>query len=301
MGGLWYKSAVVVFWLVSMSWLLGTKVLPPLMLGTPPTYSAILKDQPERRVGWDLFWNDRPAGTALSETKHTDDGITEVHSRVRIDGLTLADLSPLRINLLGGAFDPEKQKVSMHADSEFDIDPLGRLLSFEATLRMSPLPEPIRVLGNVEGNQMVVTVRSDDFSYRTTMYMPPDRPVGDTLAPQLRLPRLRLGQTWTEPVYNPFMPATQPMELVQAAVEREDYLNWNGTLQPVLLVTYRPERGLRSDGTPLAEPRGRAWVRPRDGEVLQQEARVGSAVLRFVRQTGPVAGAAMPENSGAAP
>ena len=53
MYGRWYTTAVVFCWLASMTWLVTTKILPPLQLGDPPSYAAIVAAQrgPERRLG----------------------------------------------------------------------------------------------------------------------------------------------------------------------------------------------------------------------------------------------------------
>ena len=53
--------------------------------------------------------------------------------------------------------------------------------------------------------------------------LPSDALLSDILSPQMRLPGLRLNQTWTVPVYSPFMP-DKPLEIIRATVERHGAL-----------------------------------------------------------------------------
>lgn len=288
MTGLGYNATVALFWLVSMSWLLWAKVLPPLLVGSPPTYARILDNTSIEPVAWDILWDGETVGSAHSEIVNNRlDSTVQMWSWVSFQNLPIAKLNPLKINFLNQMLERSRPTISLEAESRVEIDSLGRLVAIESKVDGGLLVEPVQLLGNVEDGKLRIVIRSGDFSYRTEMYVPPERVVGDTLAPQGRLPGLRLGQTWTEPVYNAFMPPTQPMEMLQATVEREDFLLWNGKIEPTLLVVYRAEDGKGSAESPSAA-RGRAWVR-RDGLVLQQEAQMGDSALRFVRRpTAPL-------------
>jgi hypothetical protein len=282
MTGLGYNVTIVLFWLTTMSWLVWTKVLPPLFAGTPPTYARTV-DETAAPVGWELLWDGQPVGSAQSEVaRNTLDHTTQLWCWVTFEDLPISKLNPLKINFINEMLERTRRTISMQAESRIEIDSLGRLLSLESTVDGGLLIDPVQLLGLAEGGKLRLTIRSGDFSYKTELYLPPDRIVGDTLAPQARLPGLRIGQTWSEPVYNAFMPPTQPMEMLQAKVEREDFLLWNGQIERTLLVVYRTDSGKSHSDDP-SEARGRTWVR-RDGIVLQQEAQMGSSVLRFVRQ-----------------
>ena len=41
----WFNAAVVVLWLATMSWLVTEKVLPPLLVGEPPSYHQVIEAQ----------------------------------------------------------------------------------------------------------------------------------------------------------------------------------------------------------------------------------------------------------------
>lgn len=288
MSTVWYNTTVVAFWLTTMTWLVWTKVLPPLLTGTPPTYSAILARHTDDKIAWDLYWDNRPVGEARSETRALDDGVTLIRSVVNFENLPLAKLSPLRIKALTQLLGGEERLISMSAEAKFEIDPLGRLLAFESSFGRGLLPDPVIVLGTVVGAQLNINVRAGEFGYKTAMHLPTDRPIGDTFSPQGRLPGLRLGQKWTEPVYSPFSPPGRPLDLLRVEVARHDYLVWNGEIRKTLLVVYQNEGDQPGDER---RARGRVWVLP-DGSVIQQEAAVGDSRLRFVRRPQAVVTAA---------
>jgi hypothetical protein len=67
MGSRVFNTAVILVWLAAMSWLVVEKVLPPLQVGEPPNYRAILADQANRSaVCWSIRWNDKLIGFAAS-------------------------------------------------------------------------------------------------------------------------------------------------------------------------------------------------------------------------------------------
>ena len=53
--------AVNALWLLSMTWLVSTKVLPMMSQGEPPTYRAILAYRKPEPVGWTIQWTDAGA------------------------------------------------------------------------------------------------------------------------------------------------------------------------------------------------------------------------------------------------
>ena len=104
MNSRWYNTAVVVLWLATMSWLVTEKVLPPLLVGEPPSYRQIIEAQNrDPPVGWQVLWKGQPLGWALTDTKLQPNGLTtEIHGRVHFDALPLgADDARLAPALLG--------------------------------------------------------------------------------------------------------------------------------------------------------------------------------------------------------
>jgi hypothetical protein len=140
----------------------------------------------------------------------------------------------------------------------------------------------ISVKGTVEGSQMIFVLRVGEFVRETSVYIPADSLMGDILSPKAFLPNLRVGQTWTVPVYSPVRPPTSPMEILQAKVESIDPIVWQNKVTPTSLVVYRTDAGTGRGGA--ADIRGKNWVNL-DGLVIKQEVTLLSARLTFIRMT----------------
>ncbi len=279
MGGRLYNSVVVVFWMATMSWLLIDKVWPTLRVGEPPNYSSVLKrDVGEPPVCWLIYWNDKPTGWAASRIIRRGDGMAEMHSRVYIGEMPIDQLAP---GWLGAIIKPVLRRpgrLDMDAQSKLDIDPLGRLVSFDSSVRLASIADAVRMQGVVDGNRLKLSVQSGDITYKTEKYLSPEALVGDALSPQACLPGLHVGQQWTTPVYSPFRPPNSPMEVLEATVERQEPIVWNGESTSALVVVYRSDAGTSLVG----EPRGKLWVRS-DGLVLRQEIAMLNSHLEFSR------------------
>ncbi len=282
MGSKPFNVIVVLFWLATMSWLVSDKVLPLLRVGEPPSYRSILAnehDQPP--VCWSILWNDHLMGWAASQVTDRPDGMNEMHSRVYIGELPLDEIAP---GLLGFLVRPLLDQIGSHdldARSRLEVDPLGRLVGFESKIRLAKLRDAIKMQGRIEGAQLKLHVQSGEWLYKTERYLPSNALVGDALSPQARLPELRVGQTWTMPVYNAFRPYNSPIEILQARVERNEPLVWNGRSISAQVVVYRADSG--SALVAAREARGKLWVDPDEGTVLKQEVTVFSSRLQFVR------------------
>ncbi|MBS0211502.1 MAG: hypothetical protein JSS27_21375 [Planctomycetes bacterium] len=294
-----FNIAVVVFWLTSMAWLVDQKILPTLIVGDPPSYRALLadKDKPPEPVGWRITLNDQPLGWAISRTLRDADGGQEFNTRLFAERVPLAAMTPAWINsfmrvLQQGGHIPDL-RLDVDVSTRLSIDPLGRPFSLDSVAglgyrsRNNTLAEGFRIRmdGKIDDNRLDLQIRSGDASYVTQFYLPRDSLVSDALSPQARLPNLRIGQSWSVPLYNPFRPPSTPVEMMRAAVERRDDLEWNGQSTPTLLIVYRSDVGSELSNKDL--PRGRCWVAI-DGNVIRQEMQMGTAQLAFERVAAPV-------------
>ncbi len=276
MGNRAFHAVVVLLWASTTGWLVVAKVLPPLLVGEPPTYRSTLQEQ-HRVIAWRLEWNGQPIGWSASKVLPAEDGVTEVHSRMLLDDLPLKEMSPYWLRPLLA----QLGTMDMDARSRVEIDPLGALSHFRSTVRIGEIADAVRVRGHVDGSQLHVEVRSGEFQYKKQLPLPPDALVGNELTPQAELPGLRVGQSWTMPVYSPFYP-NQPLEIWQASVDEEGMLQWNDEMVTTRIVSYRADSGAALGAS--TKPRGRLWV-ARDGRVLQQESMLLNSQLRFVRMT----------------
>jgi hypothetical protein len=286
MGNHPFNAIVILFWLATMSWLVVVKILPPLRVGEPPSYGSVLQQSVEQQpVCWSIRLQDKSIGWAASKTVRRKDGITELYSRVYLADLPLDELAP---GWLGSVLKPALRNfgpLDVDKKSRLVIDPLGRLVGFDSRVRVGEIPDVIKVQGQIEGSALTLVVQSGEMSYKVERYLPPDALMADELSPQARMPGLRVGQTWTVPLYSPFRPLNSPIEVLQASVEREDHMTWDGQAVISRIVVYRSDPGSGLVGN---ETRGKIWVRD-DGLVLRQEVDIFRSRLHFVRLTDSAA------------
>jgi len=278
----WFNAAVILMWLCSMSWLLLTKVLPPFRVGDPPSYqSVLLKEHNLPPVCWLIRWRDEPIGWAASRVLRKSDKMIAIEGQVFLERLPLEEMAP---GWLGNMLKPlmRQNATATSAITRMDIDPLGRLVGFETKLALDRVEDAIRISGQVDGNKLQMTVaQSGDYIYRDQdRYLPTGALLGDQLMPQAMLPGLRLGQTWTVPVYNPFRSPKNAIEILQAEVESKSSIYWNGETTPALVVVYRSDPG--ASLASHREARSRMWVRE-DGLVMKHEMVFFNSPLMFVR------------------
>lgn len=277
----WYTPAVILLWLSTMTWLVWQKVLPPMLVGDPPKQQEILAARSrERTVGWDISFNGRPLGWAVSTTVPSPDGGAELRASAHFDHLPVAEITPGWIQTLFKLAEHEATRVRLDARSTVRLDRAGRPSKFRSVVELSPLGDTIELEGQVDGTRLSLVARSGEFSYTTQTYLPAGTMVGDSLSPQTQLPGLHAGQTWTAPAFSPLRPPNSPVEILRASVERMVVFPWSGTTYDAWLVTYRAESGLSLLGG--SRPQGRLWVR-RDGMVLQQQVSLMECELTFTR------------------
>jgi hypothetical protein len=280
MGNKPFNFIVILFWLATMGWLVTAKILPALRVGDPPNYASILEhtgDEPPDC--WKIQMQGRTIGWAAGKVVRRRDGVSEFYSRVYLGALPLDELAP---GWLAGVLEPifaDLREMDIDKRSRFSIDPLGRLSEFESRLRLGTVVDAIKVQGQVDGSTLDLSVQSGEISAKISRSLSPNSLLSDELSPQARLPGLRVGQTWTVPLYSPFRAATSPLEILQASVEREAPFDWDGETVNTRVIVYRGDPGSGLSG---GETRGRMWVRD-DGVVLLQEVTIFRSVVRFER------------------
>jgi hypothetical protein len=280
MGNKPFNVIVVLFWLATMSWLVVAKILPALRVGDAPNYASILEhtlDEPPDC--WKIQMQGRTIGWAAGKVVRRDDAVSEFYSRVYLGALPLDELAPGWLSSVLKPVFSNLREVDIDKRSRFTVDPLGRLSEFESRLRLGNVADAIKVQGQVDGATLTLSVQSGEISATTTRPLSPNSLMSDELSPQARMPGLRVGQTWTVPLYSPFRTAGSPLEILQAIVEREDPFDWDGQTVNTRVIVYRGDSGSGLSG---GQTRGRMWVRE-DGVVLLQEVSVFRSLVRFER------------------
>ena len=276
-----FNTAVVLLWLAAMTWLVETKVLPPLVVGDPPNYSRII-DLPGQATasGWNILLNHRCIGWALSDTQRQRSGLVEIRDRVHFDDLPVAEVTPAWAQAFSKMLTRPLDKLRLDARSTLTIDPLGRLLGFDSAVQLPPLDDVLRVHGTLEGQQLQLTIDAGGTPFTSETSLPSDALLSDALSPQDRLPGLRAGQKWTVPVYSPLWSAKTPLEIIHAEVEGLEPLLWNGVMEDCWLVVYRSDAESGADRS--QPPRGRLWAQ-RNGTVVRQQIFFFNAAITFER------------------
>jgi len=279
----WYGIAVVLLWLGMMTWLLTQKVLPALRIGDPPSYRTIVAQEHPKPVGWRLMMNGRQLGWAWSTIRKSSNLTTDVRSRVHFDNVPIDRLIPSWLRGIVSTGSQPLGKLQLEVESKMLLDPLGRLVDFDSALRSTAEgPSLVRLQGSVEGTKLKLSVHSGTFQYDPEISLRPNDLLGDNLAPQMRLPGLRQGQTWTVPSYSPLSPLNQPIEILQAKVEELTTIRWNNSEQSAWLVVYRSDMVGESGND--KDIRSRLWVKP-DGAVLRQQVQLFDSTLVFIRMS----------------
>lgn len=277
----WFSLTVVLLWLTTMTWLVTQKVMPALLIGEPPSSSDILEAQEEEPiVGWNVAWDDRQLGWALSQTLKLPHGLTEVNSLIHFDELPIGEMTPNWLRGVLGPLGNRDARFRMDTRSTLVFDALGHLSRFESAVQFEPLVDAMKLRGSIDGSTLALTVRVGDFAYDKEVPLPNSAALGDAFSPQSKLPGLRAGQKWTVEVYSPLLPPNAPMNILEAKVERREPIRWDDQLIDAWLVVYRKDQGARASRSSDSE--GKMWVHP-NGTVLKQEVKLLNASLTLVR------------------
>jgi hypothetical protein len=280
----WFTSMVVLTWLATTTWLVVSKVLPPLRRGEPPSYRSMYNadGQSDPPVGWEMSIGGKPLGWAITRVEPNGEKATRVYSHIHFDQIPLEEFSQAWMRTIIRSALRSADTLQMDADSELQIDSLGHLSNFISTLHPAGFSNTIRIRGRVQGSQLNISIEAGEGMYHFETYLPADSLVADELSPQPRMVGLHLGQEWTVPVFSPLRDPTMnlPIEILQAKVESRDLLMWDDKAVPVNVVVYRADSGSALSSTQL--PRSKLWVCD-DGTVLKQEVAILKAKLLFSR------------------
>ena len=254
--------AILLFWVYAAGGLLRRDVLPDFWTTPPPDLRTIAAAEEDTRpTEWDLsvaedsaYRSLRSVGRAMTESKRTADGGTELISRVSFDsgGLLKGTQFAQRADAIG-------QDGHLEVDTTCEIDPSGNLRRFRAKIRMTGDPDALMALdGRVQGKSLEVVARGPIALLNWTKSFPyePRGMIQNAMGPIDRLPGLQVGQRWETRVVSPL---TGRVERVNVEVTGKRAIQWDNNVVTTLEVV--------THFTPIS---ARTWVRP-DGLVLRQE------------------------------
>jgi hypothetical protein len=260
-----------------MSWLMVARILPPFFHGEPPTHGKMVREP----VCWEIEYEGRSVGRAMSQAVPGTMGTTEIHSRILINGIDIRELVP---QLLGNVV-RSLGSVSLDTRSVFVLDSLNNLSSFNTKVKVNDLPVVMKVRGKVDGAELKLTITSAGVTHPTMSYpVPSNSTLTSELIPDPKMLQVYVGRKWQQEVYSPFRAPGDSLEILQAEVVEERFIDHRGEQTRARKIEYR---SLSAAGV-AADNRLRAvvWVAD-DGTVLRQDVFLMNAKLRFERCTEP--------------
>jgi hypothetical protein len=277
MGNRIFVGVVVMLWLGTMSWLMVARILPPFFQGEPPTHGVIIRDEP---ICWQIEYDGRTVGHAVSQAVPGALGTTEIHSRVLLEGIDIRNLAPQWMSALVRGLG----EISLDTRTAITLDSLGSLSSFDTRVWLNDMPLVMKVLGRIEGAELLLKLQSGDMTHEARHPVPAQALLASELIPEPKLLQIYVGRKWQQEVYSPFRPPTNSIEIVQAEVVEETWIERRGDRTRARKIEYRtlPPAGVAASNT----LRSVVWVDD-EGTVLRQDVYLMDARLRFDRCTEP--------------
>ena len=277
MGNRIFVGVVVTLWAGTMSWLMVARILPPFFHGEPPKHGVLVQDP----VCWEIQYRGRPVGYAVSQSVPGAMSTTEIHSRIKVDGIKVRELAPQWMVGLVRSI----EAVSLDTRSVFVLDSLNNLSSFNTKVRLNDMPVIMRVRGKIEGAELKLTIQSGDSPQAPVSYpIPSDSSLTSELIPDPKMLQMYVGRRWQQEVYSPFRPPGSSLEILEAQVVEERSIEHRGERVRARKIEYRSlsSAGVTADNRLRAE----VWV-AEDGNVLRQDIYLMDAKLRFERCMEP--------------
>jgi hypothetical protein len=289
-----FNGLVIVFWMITMTWLLAEKVIPPMLGGDPPDYQSVLEPPKHEQLpdAWKLRWKDRTVGFAASRVEVRPSGELDRLTFVEFEDLPLDAILSEMLGPVVAIVKPLIQSsrgldINMLVATRMTFDANRRLSRFDTNIDLSGFQDFLRLEGTVTDDgklDIVAQLSSGNFgagqTFKHSVQLPPEALVEGSLSPRPELKGLYIGQKWTIPVFRSF-PPNSPVQILQAEVEQHDIILWGTDEVETKLVVYRTEAGSGVHAT--REPISREWVR-HDGAVLRQQVRFSGLELTFERE-----------------
>lgn len=277
MGNRIFVGVVVLLWAATMSWLMVARILPPFFHGEPPTHGVLERNEP---VCWEIEYAGEPVGVAVSQAVPGALGTTEIHSRVQLKEIDIRKLAPQWMGTLVRGLG----KISLDTRTALVLDSLGNLSSFETRVWLNDLPLVMKAHGRVVGAELLLKIQSGEVTHEARYPVPAQSLLTSELIPEPKLLQIYVGRTWQQEVYSPFRPPNNSLEIVQAEVVEEGWLEQRGERTRARKIEFRTlsPAGVAADNT----LRVVVWVSD-DGTVLRQDMHWMDAKLRFERCSEP--------------
>jgi hypothetical protein len=270
--------AIVLFWLVSTTWLVVREIVPLYRAGQPPAFfTDVITEVSGTTINWKLLKKGQSIGIATSQIQpvRSDRGY-ELTSTLQFEDFRLAT-----VNIKGVQIKIEIKKIV----ERFRLSRHGKLKEASVEVRMlAPAEVRAELKGVVEDGMFHSKVTGLEKYLGLGPFEPPPVPVasmGDilnTMHPLNRIPALWVGRTWKVAYFNPLglvIPGGKLTPSTMIAEVEEDVLEWQHETVPCFRIDYR-KTGKKATA--------HTWVRRSDGLVLCQQVSDDGMDLEMVRE-----------------
>jgi hypothetical protein len=273
---------IVVFWLVSTTWLIVREIAPLFQAGEPP---AFLTDVTDEVGGTTITWKIMKKGTRVGEEiSRVGDGISQVRRR---PDRTFELASELRFQKWPILNTWGITKIAGY----YRVDKDGNLKELETLVKIATPPSvtpaftiKAGVKGTVQGGLFTPKVFLDGEEKHLGPFQPQPVPVAshgnvlNTMHLLNKIPGLRAGRSWKVPLLDPLgsiLPGRKATTSILIAEVYADELEWQNQTVACFRIDYQE---------PGKKATAHTWVRRSDGLVLQQEANHDDMNLVLIRE-----------------
>lgn len=286
-----YQSAIAIAWLAMMTWLIWFKVLPAFVGGEAPGYEdELVEIEKVEATCWRIHWNDKPIGYAVSKPFAIKNDTSELRGVISLQKLPVDEIGRAFLGVFISMFNlPDNFEMDMTIANRMQFDSQRDVQHFETRVATSLLPQPLQIRGDrIENNNINLTAGlvgpNGEASnlVEKEIQLPRGETMGNGLAPRSKMKNLKIGQSWTMPVYRPF-PPDSPVEVMQARVERYELIHSGGKGVNAMRIVFRNQAGTGISAS--REPVAIVWVDD-DGTVIQQEVKISGVTFLFTLERG---------------
>ena len=216
----WLSASILAFWLATTGWLVWHDLWPIWRSGEPPPFHIDLVEEVQKSDKHRTFWNVQRLIEGADKPVNVFRGSTWVDYRPDDDTFALhAELKARK----DGNSQPFKliERFSVETmTSEYRVNRAGQLRALEAEVKVragsggDSASLAVRIWGEVIGEKFHAHIQgiADSIDGRINMDLPPaplshNGSVLMPLHPVNRIQGLRLGQTWRQPLIDPFRDA----------------------------------------------------------------------------------------------
>ena len=146
---------------------------------------------------------------------------TEIHSRVLLESIDIRELAPQWMSSLVRGLG----EISLDTRTRLVLDSLDNLSSFDTKVRLNDLPLVMKVYGAVDGPELAAENSVGRSHARGELSGAMQTLLASELIPEPKLLQVYVGRKWQQEVYSPFRPPTDSLEMLQAEVVEEGWID----------------------------------------------------------------------------